>query len=240
MYCPTCRAAYREGFSICADCGTVLVDSLPDEPKPQFISLVTVGRYRDLPEALVAQAALWGAGVSCHLANYHLISINWLYSNAVGGMLLQVHAEDADDARLVLAVVKAPLPPESEPMSDWLVTEATCAACGSSEIESVDALRVTGALALLLPRVFLLAPTRPMEIALGYLLFLLTVFVPAEIQRRRWRCARCKHTWRSGPSIDIEPSPGPSPVIKQWMPWLLWLGFALAALAMLRAYGRQG
>ena len=30
MFCPTCRAEYRPGFSECADCGVPLVYELPD------------------------------------------------------------------------------------------------------------------------------------------------------------------------------------------------------------------
>ena len=34
MWCPSCRAEYREGISRCADCGTDLVDALPSPPSP--------------------------------------------------------------------------------------------------------------------------------------------------------------------------------------------------------------
>jgi len=31
MFCPKCKTEYREGFYTCADCGTDLVDQLPQE-----------------------------------------------------------------------------------------------------------------------------------------------------------------------------------------------------------------
>ena len=34
MYCPECRAEYREGFTACSDCGAPLVAKLPAEPEP--------------------------------------------------------------------------------------------------------------------------------------------------------------------------------------------------------------
>ncbi len=31
MFCPQCKTEYRPGFTRCADCGSELVDSLPEE-----------------------------------------------------------------------------------------------------------------------------------------------------------------------------------------------------------------
>jgi len=40
MFCPKCKAEYRAGFTVCADCGVPLVDKLPEEkelsPKPPY------------------------------------------------------------------------------------------------------------------------------------------------------------------------------------------------------------
>ena len=37
--CPACKAEYREGFSTCADCGEALVDTLPDNPTEEWVSV---------------------------------------------------------------------------------------------------------------------------------------------------------------------------------------------------------
>lgn len=43
MYCPLCRAEFREGYSRCADCDVDLVATLPvEEKKPGYIELATV------------------------------------------------------------------------------------------------------------------------------------------------------------------------------------------------------
>lgn len=42
MFCPRCRAEYREGFYVCADCDIELVDELPPEPEPEFVDFEEV------------------------------------------------------------------------------------------------------------------------------------------------------------------------------------------------------
>ena len=42
MFCPECRAEYREGFTECSDCGIPLVRELPPEPKREYVEFVTV------------------------------------------------------------------------------------------------------------------------------------------------------------------------------------------------------
>lgn len=43
MYCPSCRAEFREGFLRCEDCDVTLVETLPEETvKPGYVQLATV------------------------------------------------------------------------------------------------------------------------------------------------------------------------------------------------------
>ncbi len=93
--------------------------------------LVTVRVFTNVPEAQVACTALVAAGLEASLRDEHVISMQWLYSNAVGGVKLQVPAEQAEEARALLdtaAVVEAPTP---------TTDDDACQECHSPQTESV-------------------------------------------------------------------------------------------------------
>ena len=49
MYCPVCRAEYREGFFECTDCDVDLVDKLEPLPEtPDFVKLATIFNEGDI------------------------------------------------------------------------------------------------------------------------------------------------------------------------------------------------
>jgi hypothetical protein len=61
MYCPKCRAEYREGFYECAKCLVPLVDRLPPEepePVPEYVDLEEVMTSFDAGEISVAKSIL--------------------------------------------------------------------------------------------------------------------------------------------------------------------------------------
>ncbi len=58
--------------------------------------------FRDLPDAQVARSILRSAGIESVLLDENVIRINWLWSNAVGGIKLLVRNEDAETARSIL------------------------------------------------------------------------------------------------------------------------------------------
>jgi hypothetical protein len=74
-----------------------------EDPAPEYRDLVTLRRYRDLSEAIIARGALESAGIFCFLKDENLVRLDWQISNMIGGIRLQVAAADAEAAEAVLA-----------------------------------------------------------------------------------------------------------------------------------------
>jgi hypothetical protein len=64
MYCPQCRAQYREGFTECADCRVALLAGAPPEPTPDpGLELVSILETGDSFALSLAKASLEAAGI---------------------------------------------------------------------------------------------------------------------------------------------------------------------------------
>jgi hypothetical protein len=65
--------------------------------------LVTLSTYRDLIEAEIVKGRLESEGIQCALVDDIMVSVNPLYSNAIGGVKLKVFEEDYDKALEIIA-----------------------------------------------------------------------------------------------------------------------------------------
>lgn len=82
MYCPKCKAEYRDGFFECADCHVPLVASLPpetpepirDEPVPEYVDLEEVMTSFDIGEISMARSLLDDHQVSYLVQNENFSS----------------------------------------------------------------------------------------------------------------------------------------------------------------------
>lgn len=95
--------------------------------------LVTIASFSFPHEAHLAKAQLEAAGIPSFIADEHTINMQWLYSDAMGGVRLQVLAELADEAKEILSEPfeileeqDIPLPPQTEE------TPPGCPACGAA------------------------------------------------------------------------------------------------------------
>lgn len=64
--------------------------------------LITVASCSEPIEGHLLRTRLEAEGIRCFVADEHTISANWFYSNAIGGVKLQVQEADLDTARTVL------------------------------------------------------------------------------------------------------------------------------------------
>jgi hypothetical protein len=64
--------------------------------------LTTIARFSFPFEAQIAKSKLEAMGIPAFVADEHTINMDWLYSNAMGGVRLQVLQEQADEAIALL------------------------------------------------------------------------------------------------------------------------------------------
>jgi hypothetical protein len=81
--------------------------------------LVRVGSYSTWYEANLVKSELEAFGIEGQLRDAGAIGANWLWSNALGGIKVQVPESQADEARMIL---------EAEPEGE--IDAAVCPGCG--------------------------------------------------------------------------------------------------------------
>jgi hypothetical protein len=129
--------------------------------------LITVASYPDAIKAHLARGRLEAEGIPAMVADEHYVSANWMMSNAIGGVKVQVSARMVERAAQVLRELEAG---EFELAEDGR-EDARCPRCGSSAVE---------------------ANTGSWRIALlGLHLFQ----IPLPFSRVSHRCRHCRHVW---------------------------------------------
>ena len=92
------------------------------------MDLVTIQRFSTPHEAFLAKSRLESEGIPAFVQDANIVQMNWLYSNLVGGVRLQVAFGDATQAIEILGSTTA-----SELGDERLVD--ICSECGGSRIE---------------------------------------------------------------------------------------------------------
>ena len=141
---------------------------LLQEGEPKYRDLVTIRRYRDLSEAIVAKGVVQSAGIFCFLKDENLVRLDWQVSNVIGGIRLQVAAEDVEAAEAVLA---QPIPDSISIPDQPGFEQPRCPRCGSSDISW---------------------ERRGRKVALVSL-FLLSLHLPRGSES--WQCSNCGLRW---------------------------------------------
>lgn len=141
---------------------------------------ITVANFSHPTEADPVVAWLESEGIECFLTNEHTVTMNWLYSNAIGGVEVQVKVADVERANEILQVVLnsdtiegEPLPADSEmDQESSNNSEIRCPQCGSEDVyyENFSRRLVFASWAIL--------------------------SVPLPFFKRKWKCQECEHLFR--------------------------------------------
>lgn len=91
--------------------------------------MITIARFSLAIEAHVSRAKLESEGIPAFVADEHTITANWLYSNAMGGVRLQVPNACAEQAIAILATDYS-----NDVIKEQGHDPLTCAQCGSSDV----------------------------------------------------------------------------------------------------------
>lgn len=94
-FCPSCRTEYREGVSVCSDCGAGLLDELPPPEEPA--EWVTVEETGEETLAAIIRGFLEDRGIAVRVLSRHDTEL----STTIGGLStieVQVRAENLERA----------------------------------------------------------------------------------------------------------------------------------------------
>lgn len=114
--------------------------------------IIVFETYYNPIEANIVKARLIDSGIQCFLSDENTITINPLYTQALGGVKLHLFQKDAVQARELLMDQDFQIVEETEPEAE---SAATCPKCGSTNVGYVQATKarfglVTMAVSLLL------------------------------------------------------------------------------------------
>jgi len=103
--------------------------------------MVTIGRFTKPEDAHLVRTRLAAGGVESFLRDEHTVQMYWLYSDAMGGVRLQVLDQDAARAREILAEPAEELSDEDRP---------ACPECGAEDVVHDETTRRVSFLSVLL------------------------------------------------------------------------------------------
>jgi hypothetical protein len=129
-------------------------------------NLVTIRKFRDLPEALLAKGSLESAGIDAVLTDDNVVRLDWFWSNLMGGIKLNVDSENAGVANSIL---DQPIPEDFDVAGIGEYEQPHCPKCHSLDVNFQE-----------------LDPAAYLSLALG---------VPMPFHRKAWRCHSYRAQW---------------------------------------------
>jgi len=131
--------------------------------------MITVATFSKPEEAHLLRLRLGAGGVDAYVQDENTVQMNWLYSNAIGGVRVQIDEADLEAAKEIVAA----------PPVEAAEAELTgCPKCFSTKTAPDE------------------LPRRMAFLSMLFSTVMFGVSFPFAFLRRRWQCADCGHTWK--------------------------------------------
>jgi hypothetical protein len=137
--------------------------------------LVSVRRFRDLPEALLAKGSIESSGIECFLTDDNMVRMDWFISNLLGGIKLAVNQEDVEAA---IAILDEPAPQILDVDGIGEYQQPRCPECQSLDVNFEQLSKVA------YPSAWL--------------------GIPLPLHDKAWTCRSCGHHWEDQDSVESE------------------------------------
>jgi hypothetical protein len=109
MWCPTCGAEYRGGFTHCPDCNVALISELPEPPVARSgpgANIVTVHKAANPQIAELIKGLLASEGIPCSLAVGGVLEAYPVTVGPLAEVGIAVREEDRDRAKEIIAAAE--------------------------------------------------------------------------------------------------------------------------------------
>jgi len=140
-------------------------------------NLVTIATFSFPTEAYIPKTKLESEGIWSFVADGDTVAANWLYSNAIGKVKLQVKSNDVERALEILNQEVEPIEWDEEEFGE-VGEDEKCPQCDSWNIH------------------YKRYATR--WIFLSWLI----LQIPLPFLKRKWECYECGHTWKAWRAQD--------------------------------------
>ena len=130
-----------------------------------------VASFRDAYNAHFLRGSLEAEGIPAFVLDEQVATINWLYSEAIGGVKVHVPDEFYDKALDIIEKINRPNESEETKLEAQIVQADVCPSCGSSSIATT-------------------------KYSLWTLLPALIFLCPLFFGKRRWQCESCGFKWK--------------------------------------------
>lgn len=132
------------------------------------MKLITIAKFSHPLDAHLAKTKLESEEIECFIADENIVQMNWLLSNAVGGVRLQVKENDAEAAKKILKELNV-----NEIQQDVEdKTALTCPKCNSTDVYYEKFAR--------------------RNVFLSWLV----TGIPLLFMSRTWCCNKCHYQWK--------------------------------------------